>query len=126
MTTEENLTQFWMVVKDCLIELYGMPDEAAAKAVRSLWSRKPNGRRVIPSARNLIYHSEPIHIASDLAGDEIPSEALWDGYQRLLKRRGSLQAAMSPRDVAKTEVRKVKPVSVIKRDVRVKAFAAGR
>ncbi len=54
MNSEQNLIQFWEIVKACLTELYKMPDEAATKAIQRLWSRGPKGVRVIPSARNLV------------------------------------------------------------------------
>jgi hypothetical protein len=108
MTAEQSLTEFWAIVEACLVEIYGMPDEAAAKAVRSLWSRGAKGVRVVPSIRSLFYHSDPIHIAMNIAGDEIPSDALWERYEQLLRRHKYSQ--WNPAMTGKRYARAAKPV----------------
>ena len=123
MTTEQSVKEFWEIVHACLVELYRMPDEKATDAMQRLWDRRANGRRVVPPARNLVYHSQPIHIAIDLAGDEIPSEALWDGYRRLLKRYEPSHEKMKPIATAKLKAREVKSVRHIKQAVQEKVFA---
>jgi hypothetical protein len=93
MKDEQSLTEFWAIVQACLVELYGMTNEVAAKAVQRLWTRRPKGIRSMPSLRSMVYHAAPIHIAMDLAGEEIASPGLWERYAELLKRYGALQPA---------------------------------
>ena len=124
MTDEQIVTSYWRLVRACLVELYGRTEEAASEEVRALWSRMSHrslAAAAAPSLRSLIYHDQPIHIAIGLVGDRIPSEAVWDGYQRLLKRHGFSHGAIEAKAVPKTE--KAKPAGRAKHDVAEQVFA---
>jgi hypothetical protein len=85
------MVAFWNTVTDCLVEFFSLEREQAAAMVRSLLARLADDS-ASKSERNLIYHSEPIHIASDLVAREPVRDAGFDEkYRRIqdrnLKRR---------------------------------------
>ncbi len=71
-------TRFWQVVTDCLIELYSMPEATAKARVAALFRNSAAlSDRLDPTQEwlaELIYHAEPITLASDLAGLPLPSD----------------------------------------------------
>jgi hypothetical protein len=78
----------------------------------------------------MVYHADPIHIASGLAGDETPSDELWEGYRRLLKRRevarGAVRSKLGVRPKllsGNNHVRAVKSVHRVKQALPKKAYA---
>ncbi len=87
MTSEQSATKFWLIVQACLVEIYGMSTEAACKEVRRLSSRRTKHIRTAYSTKDVTYHSQPIHVASDIAlGDSPMSDDVWRRYQDLLNR----------------------------------------
>jgi hypothetical protein len=126
MTAEASIKEFWDLVQVCLVELYGMPGEKAAKAVQKLWSRGADGRRAVPSTRSSVYHAAPIHVAMNIAGDEFLTDALWERYRRLVERyecaRKTSGAAAG--GAAAGSARAVRPVRRVRQGAAQKAFAA--
>jgi hypothetical protein len=74
---------FWRTVADCLVEFFDVKqDEASAMVERLLGKIVEDGGN--KSDRDLIYHSEPIHVASDLMGREpIRDGAFYERYRRI-------------------------------------------
>ena len=121
MTAEASIKEFWDLVQACLVELYGMSDQKAAKAAQRLWSRGANGRRAVPSTRSSVYHAAPIHVAMNIAGDEFLTDALWERYRRLVER---YESAHERSGAAARSARAVRPVRRVRQGAAQKAFAA--
>jgi hypothetical protein len=77
-----------MTVDDCLVEFFDVEKERASGIVstfRAKAERQLSDRR--KSDDDLIYHSEPIHIASDLIGREPKRDSVfYKKYQSIQKR----------------------------------------
>jgi hypothetical protein len=116
MRPDPSVTQFWQIVRACMVELYRVPDATAADRIQSL----TKGGRAFASPRDLIYHAAPIHVASNLAGKKMPaSDAFWHRYQKLLERHGASQLmgteeAAPRKTAAKPSTREAKPVRRVK------------
>jgi hypothetical protein len=88
MRSDPNVVQFWKIVQACLVELYGISEEDAADRI----ARLTKGGRSFSRPGDLIYHAQPIHVASDLAEKPMPaSDVFWRSYQKLLQRHGISQ-----------------------------------
>jgi len=68
MEALENARLFWMIVERTLVELYHLDPQVARELV--VVRRGPMTPGSI--ARNLAYHSQPLHIAYNLARDSEP------------------------------------------------------
>ena len=70
--------RYWLIVERCLEALYGMSHERAHDAVAAQASND--------SARDMVYHAPPLHVASNLAGEDKPmSDETWNAYISILK-----------------------------------------
>jgi hypothetical protein len=70
------------------VELYAISEEDAAGRI----ARFTKGGRSFSSPGDLIYHAQPIHVASDLAEKVMPAtDEFWRRYQKLLQRHGISQ-----------------------------------
>ncbi len=75
---------FWKTVSDCLIEFFGLQEEEASAMVSRLRGKIAEVDRASKSDGDLIYHSEPIHVASDLMGREPARDRVfYDRYRRI-------------------------------------------
>ncbi|UFZ03060.1 hypothetical protein LQG66_28000 [Bradyrhizobium ontarionense] len=70
-----------------LVQVFGMTQDDAARAVRELWSRYDAAPR---AERDLLLHNDPVALACDLAGQDWSSIPQW----RLDKFNESRRAAL--------------------------------
>ncbi len=87
MKEQPDVLVFWVVVTDCLEEIYGL-DHAKAGALSA--KLRDNIEGTAPrESRTLFYHAEPIDVAGDLAGqrEKSLSELEWKKYDSILARR---------------------------------------
>ena len=101
---------FWKTVADCLVEFFDMEPQQASELVLGLHSKtaKEPGWK---SGKNPIYHSEPIHIAADLAGREPNRDsAFYANYRRIQQRNLKRSRAMPL--VTETDIPAILPSTV--------------
>lgn len=80
MSTIENALKFWVVVEECLVELFGFERELAHSRVVQV-----QGKLTEAAIRqDVSYHFEPLHIASNIAHVDIIPPATEEAYTRLL------------------------------------------
>lgn len=74
MTTASrpSASLYWKLVEDCLVAFYGVSRRSATWSVSSVRKRLSNAG-VKSRATDLLYHSEPIDAASDIAREPFPS-----------------------------------------------------
>ena len=94
MVTDQLKNAFWEAVTDSLEQFHGLSCiEAKARVfdLRSDIEGAPRSR----FEPDLIYHDEPFHIASRLAGRELDLEPYLPAYRAILARRlGHLEAGV--------------------------------
>jgi hypothetical protein len=75
---------YWRVVEDCLVELHGLSRTEARRSVSELRARL----KALPPGidRDIIYHEEPVHVAADLVGRNLPHETYRQPYDQILER----------------------------------------
>jgi hypothetical protein len=75
---------YWRVVEDSLVEIHGLPRGEARKLLSEL---KAHLRALPPDIdRDIIYHDEPINVASDLVDQNLPHETYRQKYDEILER----------------------------------------
>lgn len=80
MQSVSDAIEFWKVVEVCMVELYSVGRERARAEVLRV-----QGKLTEAAIRqNVVYHSEPLYIASDLAGVIKVSSEIEAAYERLL------------------------------------------
>jgi len=83
MDSVENAKLFWRIVEHSLVDLYGWQPSAARDKVLRLRGRMTKAA----IAQDLSYHSQPLHVASDIAQVVKPiSDAMLAKYEELVKR----------------------------------------
>src|SRR5580700_4898253 len=82
MTFAEEKRQYWDIVVDCLVELFGQSMTEARDRAKRLRS-KIEGRR----GARLFYHAEPLNVAADLADLSRDYETMRGRYDEILHRR---------------------------------------
>jgi hypothetical protein len=73
--------------EDCLLTFHHFERDAAAEMVAGLRRRLPKGPAVMCeklSLRDMIYHSEPWHIACNLAQEELLLTQYHEAYESIL------------------------------------------
>jgi hypothetical protein len=90
MVDSRLAASFWSAVKDCLITFHHFPPGDAAEKVDEFamaLSRAP-----LPATEgdfvDMVYHSEPWHIACNLAQSDLPLLENSQAYQEILSRNG--------------------------------------
>ena len=82
MTASES-AEFWLLVRACLSEIYGIPRAPESERIYKLVDRlqKRSGNR------SMIYHNDPMHVANDIADSDHPAtKEMWDHYDRIVQR----------------------------------------
>jgi hypothetical protein len=75
---------YWRVVEDCLVELFGTSRSEARRDVAEL---KARFKTLPPDVdRDIIYHDEPVNVASKWVGQNPPYEDYGEQYDRILDR----------------------------------------
>jgi hypothetical protein len=85
MVTDALKNAFWAAVVDCLEQFYGFEHLQAVFSVSEFRSRiesPPEGL-----SGDIIYHSEPIHVAARLAGADLDFAEHNDAYEKILADR---------------------------------------
>ncbi len=99
MTTTRRPTSamYWRLVQDCLVAFYGFPAKQASASTAATRKRlRELGVKTGPS--DMIYHSEPIDVASDIAREPFPSVPDFrEQYEKLKSARERLQASAKVR-----------------------------
>jgi hypothetical protein len=94
--TARAIVAFWNTTADCLVEFFDIDREEALATLSRLRAKLAEIDNGSKTDRNLIYHSEPIHIASDLVGREpVRDELFYETYRRIQER--NLKLKMSRR-----------------------------
>lgn len=75
---------FWDVVEDCLVTFHHFSSEAARRHSGQARQRID----ALGTSGDLFYHSEPFHVASDIAGNELAIAPHEEAYDVILKRHG--------------------------------------
>lgn len=75
---------YWRVVEDSLVELHGLKRSEA----RNLLSELKAHLRALPPDidRDIIYHDEPVNVASKLMDEQPPYKDVGEQYDRILER----------------------------------------
>lgn len=75
---------YWRVVEDCLVELFGMSRSEARRDVAELKARE----KALPTGmdRDMIYHDEPVNVASKWLDEQPPYKDYGERYDRILER----------------------------------------
>jgi hypothetical protein len=75
---------YWRVVEDCLVELFGMSRSEAKGDVAEMKARL----KALPPDidRDIIYHDEPLNVASRWVGEKPPYGDHGAQYERILER----------------------------------------
>lgn len=83
MSEVQNARLFWEIVAQTLVRFYGFEESVArAKASKYMGSMTPTA-----VARNLVYHSQPLHIAAKIASVLEPiNEGQLALYDKLVQR----------------------------------------
>ena len=87
MTTEADRAEFWAIVQACLVDIFKISPARADQEIVRL--NKPSARLSSGQRQksDLIYHSQPIHVASNIAIDDEPMPAgAWERYDEILRR----------------------------------------
>ena len=80
----ENALLFWKIVGETLVRVYGFEPEAADESVLAVrGTMTPRG-----IARNLTYHSQPLHVAANIAGVIKIKDSQLRAYKQILKENG--------------------------------------
>lgn len=75
---------YWRVVEDCLVELFGM---ARSEARRDAAELKARQKALPPDMdRDVIFHEEPINVASKWVDEQPPYKDYGEQYDRILER----------------------------------------
>ena len=75
---------YWRTVEDCLVELFGMSRAEARRDVAELKARL----KALPPGvdRDIIYHDEPVNVASRWVDEKPPYQDFGEQYNRILER----------------------------------------
>lgn len=75
---------YWRVVEDCLVELFGM---SRAEAKRDVTEMKARLKALPPDVdREIIYHDEPVNVASKWVDERPPYKDFGERYDRIVER----------------------------------------
>lgn len=88
LTTKYDPNPYWRAVEDSLVEIHGLPRRDA----RNLVSEYRANLSALPPDidQDIVYHDEPINVASDLVDRKLPHEAYGEQYRRILERHAPL------------------------------------
>jgi hypothetical protein len=75
---------FWAVVRDCLVEIYGFTETDACQKSACMRQDLENAPPGVDS--DLLYHAEPLDIASDIAGRAPDERKARRPYEKILKK----------------------------------------
>jgi hypothetical protein len=82
MIQKQDKNAFWNVVKDCLVEIYGLtPRDACVRSQKLRGSIEETPDRRYGS---IFYHAEPLEVANDIAGKKIDLVKAQHKYQAIL------------------------------------------
>jgi hypothetical protein len=119
MDTVSNALLFWRLVEVSLVELYLWEPVAAHEKVLHLRGRMTKAA----IAQDVTYHSQPLHVAGDIAHDFEPmSDSLWSAYQQLEKRVTAEWLRNSPAEQAAFQEA---PLEASKSDDHTRLIGAG-
>ena len=88
LTRKYDPSPYWRVVEDCLIELHGMSRSEARRDVAELKARL----KALPPDidRDIIYHDEPVNVASKWVDEPPPYNDYGELYDRIRQRHAPL------------------------------------
>jgi hypothetical protein len=119
--TPRLIVAFWKTVSDCLVEFFDVEDKKASAMVLDLRAKIEEESTGLKKAdRDLIYHSEPIHIASDLVGKEPKRDT------EFYKKYQSIQKRNLKHERARTLLSSYSLGDVSVKDIKVKAPSSSR
>lgn len=84
MIHQQDKDAFWAVVKDCLVEIYGLARSEAlsrSKELRDAIERTPERRHGA-----IFYHTDPLDVAHDIAGKDVDLSKAQERYDAILER----------------------------------------
>jgi len=77
---------FWRTVERCLVEFFGFGESAATRRVADFRVALDHAKLSQPQ---IVYHDEPINLASDLAGKSVSLDAVSaETYRKILQEVG--------------------------------------
>ena len=84
MTTKYDPSPYWRVVEDSLVEIHSLPRGEA----RNLVSEYRANLRALPPDidQDIVYHDEPVNVASKLVDRYPPHETYRQQYDQILER----------------------------------------
>ena len=83
--------RFWAAVEECLVTFHRVPRVEAAEQVKDLIRRLPTSSSQSDEFTNMIYHSEPWHVAANLANAD-PLAPPRREYEEILARNGLIES----------------------------------
>ena len=84
MIRQQDKKAFWAVVRDCLVEIYGLSRSSArtrSKRLRDVMERAPERHY-----GDIFYHAEPFDVACDVAGKSLDLSQYRARYDAILNR----------------------------------------
>ena len=85
-----STSKYWKLVEDCLVLFYAYPRKQASLSVSDTRKRLAHAGVKLSSPDDLVYHSEPIDVASDMAQQPFPAR---DDFQRQYEQLKSARPA---------------------------------
>jgi hypothetical protein len=79
---------FWSTVQETLVEIYQLSDKESKQAIEDLKGRLATAPRGIST--DVIFHSEPFAVASDLAGQRVDLASHRFKYETIVRRNQEL------------------------------------